>query len=148
MLGDGAEPPTDELLRLPPEARVYALVGAGSDGVSGNAWLPQLPRVLVRQVPRVPATAIYAGKEARLRIGGGFVLHLDEHQASAFRQVFLRLFWHEAEKESWPVDGKLEWRAAADRPFDVPHLLSTSRVRLDNADARLRAWFEGSPLGR
>jgi hypothetical protein len=97
-------------------------------------------------VPEVPTSAIYAGNEARLTIGDEIALRLDEAQSRAFRQVFLRLFWHESEEEAWSTDGGLEWRNALERPFDVPHLLSTSPVRLESAEATLAGALSGAKV--
>lgn len=119
-------------------AHVYALVGPDWGNNHGDHQLLQVPRVLVRRIPEVPASAILVGSEARLWIGGGFILRLDTDQAEALRQNFLRLFWHEASEEAWADGQQYAWRPARDRPFDIPLLPSTLPVRLETPEARLR----------
>ncbi len=118
-------------------ARVYALVGPSWGKNHADHQLLQAPRVLVRRIPEVPASAIHVGSEARLWIGGGFILRLDAEQAEALRQNFLRLFWHEASEEAWADGQQFAWRPARDRPFDIPLLPSTWPVRLETPEARL-----------
>jgi hypothetical protein len=117
--------------------RVYALVGPDWGKNHDDHQLLQVPRVLVRRIPEVPASAILIGSEARLWIGGGFILRLDADQAEALRQNFLRLFWHEASEEAWADGQQFAWCPARDRPFDIPLLPSTLPVRLDTPEARL-----------
>lgn len=118
-------------------ARVYALVGPDWGKDHADYQLLQVPRVLVRRIPEVPASAIHVGSEARLWIGSGFILRLDVAQADALRQNFLRLFWHEASEEAWADGHQFAWRPARERPFDIPFLSSTLRVRLEAPEARL-----------
>lgn len=118
-------------------ARVYALVGPNWGKNHADHQLLQVPRVLVRRIPEVPASVIHVGSEARLWIGGGFILRLDADQAEALRQNFLRLFWHEASEEAWADGQQFSWRSARDRPFDIPLLSSTLPVRLETPEARL-----------
>ncbi len=128
------------------ELAAHAAAGAHVYVLAAPAWgkgvvdprLLQAPRVLVRRVPEVPATSVHTASGARLWIGGGWSLRLDPGQADALRQVFLRLFWHDATEEAWSGGRQLDWRVAGDRPFDVPELQSGASVRLLAPDARLQ----------
>lgn len=124
-------------------ARVYALVGPGWGKDQADSQVLQAPRVLIRRLAEVPASAVHAGTEARLWVGGGFILRLDPTQAEALRQTFLRLFWHEATEEAWSGGRQFVWRPARERPFDVPEVPASASVRWEPADARLT----GDPRG-
>ncbi len=118
-------------------ARVYALVGPGWGKDRADTLVLQAPRVLIRRIAEVPASAVHASNAAHLWIGGGFMLRLDSNQAEALRHTFLRLFWHEATEEAWSGGRQFEWRPARERPFDVPEVPATASVRWEQADARL-----------
>lgn len=117
--------------------RTYVLVGTGWAGGSTAKQLAKAPRVLLRRVPEVPASAIHTDGDARVWLGGGTALHLDVAQARSLRQTFLRLFWHDAAEESWSGESKLVWRVAKDRPFDVPEVASSAPCRIVEPDTRL-----------
>jgi len=141
LLGTGSEDARAALLaHATAGARVYALVGPGWGKDQADTQVLQAPRVLVRRLAEMPASAVLAGTEARLWIGGGFILRLDPTQADALRQTFLRLFWHEATEEAWSGGRQLAWRPARERPFDVPEVPASASVRWEPADAR----FTGS----
>lgn len=144
LLGDGSERARVDLLaRVLADARVYALVGPGWGSDPADNQLLQIPRLLVRRLPEVPATSIHYETEACLWIGGGFILRLDPTQAEALRQTFLRLFWHEATEEAWSGGRQFVWRPARERPFDVPEVPVSASVRWEPPDARLT----GAPRG-
>lgn len=86
------------------------------------------------------------GGSARLWVGGKWSLRLDDPQTVAFRQVFLRLFWHNATEESWTGGRQLVWRAAKDRPFDVPELQRAAPLRLMPANAQIGIDLHGGLL--
>jgi hypothetical protein len=132
--GTGSVAPLVSLTRL--GARTYALVGP-TWGHGAESELAAVPNLLVRRLPELPATAMLVGPEARLWVGGGYSMRLDEAQASALRQVFLRHFWHEATEEGWSKGRSFSWRAAAARPFDVPELPANSPLRWERPDAHL-----------
>lgn len=69
--------------------------------------------------------------------GAPWCLRLDAPQANALRHIFLRLFWHDAVDEGWTGGKQLTFRPPAERPFDVPRLVSTATVRLVAANTRL-----------
>lgn len=144
LLGNGGEDARAALLaHAAAGARVYALVGPGWGKDQADSQVLQAPRVLIRRLAEVPASAVHAGTEARLWIGGGFILRLDPTQAEALRQTFLRLFWHEATEEAWSGGRQFVWRPARERPFDVPEVPASASVRWESADARLT----GDPRG-
>lgn len=144
LLGAGSEDARAALLaHATTGARVYALVGPGWGKDQADTQVLQAPRVLVRRLAEVPASAVHAGTEARLWLGGGFILRLDPTQAEALRQTFLRLFWHEATEEAWSGGRQFVWRPARERPFDVPEVPASASVRWEPADARLA----GDPRG-
>lgn len=144
LLGNGGEDARAALLaHAAAGARVYALVGPGWGKDQAGSQVLQAPRVLIRRLAEVPASAVHAGTEARLWIGGGFILRLDPTQAEALRQTFLRLFWHEATEEAWSGGRQFVWRPARERPFDVPEVPASAAVRMEPADARLT----GDPRG-
>lgn len=123
LLGAGSEDARSVLFaHAATGARVYALVGPGWGKDQADTQLLQAPRVLIRRLPEVPASAVHVGAEARLWIGGGFNVRLDPTQAEALRQTFLRLFWHEATEEAWSGGRQFAWRPARERPFDVPEV--------------------------
>jgi len=124
---------------------VAALEAHGSSGartyvLAPKGWRPggallRCPRVLVRRVAEVPVSAVLGPGGAAIWMGasaGGrapWWLRLCDEQAAALRQVFLRLFWHEAVDEAFTGGERSEFRAAAERPFDVPELPSGAVVR-------------------
>ena len=106
LLANQGEDPLPELLaHAGAGARVYVLVGPGWGKNQADSQELQAKHVLIRRIPEVPASAVLVGREARLWIGGGFVLRLEAAQAEALRQNFLRLFWHEATEEAWSGGG-------------------------------------------
>jgi hypothetical protein len=138
LLGESSEDARDALLaHAAAGTRVYALVGPGWGKERADSQVLQAPRVLVRRLAEVPASAVHAGTEARLWLGGGFILRLDPTQADELRQNFLRLFWHEATEEAWSGGHQFVWRPARERPFDVPAVPASASLRWDPADARL-----------
>ncbi len=144
LLGNGSEGARAALLaHASTGARVYALVGPGWGQDQVDNELLKAPRVLVRRLSEVPATAVHAGIDARLWIGGGFILRLDPTQAEALRQTFLRLFWHEAVEEAWSGGRQFVWRPARERPFDVPEVPASASVRWEPPGALLT----GDPRG-
>jgi hypothetical protein len=147
LLGDGGDDARAALLaHAGSGARVYVLVGPGWGKDQADNQLLHAPRVLIRRLPEVPVSAVHYGTEARLWIGGGFILRLDTTQTEAFRQTFLRLFWHEATEEAWSGGRQFVWRPARERPFDVPEVPASSSVRWEPADARLTGDSRGSMM--
>jgi predicted nucleic acid-binding Zn-ribbon protein len=145
LLGNGSEDARAALLvHAAAGTRVYALVGPGWGKDQTDSQVLQSPRVLVRRLAEVPVSAVHAGTEARLWIGGGFILRLDPTQAEALRQTFLRLFWHEATEEAWSGGRQFVWRPARERPFDVPEVPASASVRREPADARLSGDARGA----
>lgn len=144
LLGAGGEDARAALLaQAAAGARVYALVGPEWGTDPADSQVLQAARVLIRRLPEAPASAVHAGAEARLWLGGGFILRLDPTQAEALRQTFLRLFWHEATEEAWSGGRQFAWRPARERPFDVPEAPASAPVRWEPGDARLT----GDPRG-
>lgn len=145
LLGKGGEDARAALLaHAAAGARVYALVGPGWGKDQADTQVLKAPRVLIRRLAEVPASAVHAGTEARLWIGGGFILQFDPTQAEALRQSFLRLFWHEATEEAWPGSRQFVWRPARERPFDVPEVPASASVRWEPADVRLSGDAHGA----
>lgn len=124
--------------RVESKQRTYVLVGPSGLSDGATKAIANNSKVMLRRVPEVPVSAVHAGEAAQLCIGGGFVLHLDDRQSESLRQVFLRLFWHHASQETWPESGKVVWRPARQRPFDVPDLPPNAPLRLLSNDARLQ----------
>jgi len=145
LLGNGGEDARAALLaHAAAGARVYALVGPGWGKDQADSQVLQAPRVLIRRLAEVPASAVHAGTAARLWLGGGITLRLDPTQAEALRQTFLRLFWHEATEEAWSGGRQFVWRPARERPFDVPEASASATVRLEPPDARLTGDLRGA----
>lgn len=145
MLGSENGRAFDELIaHAAAGARIYVLVPTGWDGGATDEQLLQAPTVLFRRVPEVPVSGIITADGARAWLGGDWTLRLDGAQADAFRQVFLRLFWHDATEEASSGGAHLAWRVAGERPFDVPHLPRTAPVRLDGPDARIDLSMQGA----
>lgn len=145
LLGPGSEDARAALLtHAAAGARVYALVGPEWGKDESDSQMLQAPRVLVRRLAEVPASGVHTGTEARLWIGGGFILRLDPTQAEALRQTFLRLFWHEAIEEAWSGGHQFVLRPAGDRPFDVPEVSASASVRWEPTDARLSGDSRGT----
>ena len=126
--------------------RVYLIVPPGWGKNQLDTQLLACPRVLIRCVPEVPTTGVSLGGSARLWVGGKWSLRLDDSQTVAFRQVFLRLFWHNATEEAWTGGRQLVWRAAKDRPFDVPELQRAAPLRLMPANAQIGIDLHGGLL--
>lgn len=130
--------------------RVYVLAPEGWEPKDGA--VTRCPKVLVRRLPEVPATGIHTSSGAFVWMGaspGGeapWRLRLGSEQAAAFRQVFLRLFWHDASDEAFSGGKRLSFRAAGDRPFDVPEVTGGAPVRLVPPTAQLGAVAEGGLL--
>jgi hypothetical protein len=147
MLGaDEADGLRELLAHASSGARVYMLAGAGWGKGQIDPQVLQAPKVLIRRVPEVPATAVHTPLGSRLWLGGGWSLRLDDPQADTLRQTFLRLFWHDATEEAWSGGRQLPWRAASDRPFDVPELPPSAMVRLCGSDARLEGDVQGATV--
>lgn len=147
LLANQGEDPLPELLaHAGAGARVYVLVGPGWGKNQADSQELQAKHVLIRRIPEVPASAVLVGREARLWIGGGFVLRLEAAQAEALRQNFLRLFWHEATEEAWSGGAQLAWRAVHERPFDVPEIPPSASVRWEPPDAGLANHAHGALL--
>lgn len=127
-------------------ARVYVLVGPGWGRDETDSHLLEAKNILVRRIPEVPASAVLVGREARLWIGGGFVLRLDTAQSEALRQNFLRLFWHDATEEAWYGGQRFAWREACERPFDVPEITQAASVRWEPPEAKLANDVRGALL--
>lgn len=123
--------------------RVYVLAPAGWGQPKLNPQLLACPTVLIRRIPEVPTAGVYRASGAQLWMGAApsgeapWCLNLDAEQAEAFRQVFLRLFWHHATDEGWTGGKQLSFRPASERPFDVPELPRSAPVRLLGADEAL-----------
>ena len=119
-------------------ARVYVLAPPGWGESSADPGLAgrRKARVLVRRVPEVPASGVFSGGTAWLWLGplrtgpAPWRLGLDASQAAAFRQVFLRLFWHHAIDEAWTGAAGLAFRAVGEGPFDVPEPPRAAPVQL------------------
>lgn len=134
MLGKNPEHAEAMLGRLAfADKRVYVLVGPNWT----NQQLSTAPHILARRAPEVPVSAVLSENDARIWIGGGFALRLDQTQTCALRQTFLRLFWHVATEEAWSGGQRFAWRPARERPFDVPEVVTSAAVHLDVAGARL-----------
>lgn len=145
LLGAGSEDARAALLaHAVAGARVYALVGPGWGKDEADTQVLQASRVLVRRLAEVPASAVHAGTETRLWLGGGFILRLDPTQAEALRQTFLRLFWHEATEEAWSGGRQFVWRPARERPFDVPEVPASASVRWEPSNSRLSGDARGA----
>lgn len=145
LLGPGNQDARSVLLAHAAKGtRIYALVGPGWGKDQADLQMCQAPRVLIRRLPEVPASAVHVGTEARLWIGGGFIIRLDSTQAEALRQTFLRLFWHEATEEAWSGGRQFDWRPARERPFDVPEVPASASLRWEPSDARLTGGLRGA----
>lgn len=125
------------LIQAKTGARVYVLVGQGWSKGQGDKELLACPTVLIRKIPEVPVTGLFANDRAALWIGPKGSLSLDPQQSAAFRHLFLRLFWHQATEEAWTGAEKLSWRSAQERPFDVPELGAGGPLQLAPANASL-----------
>ena len=115
-------------------ARVYVLAPAGWE--PEDSAVVRCPKMLIRRLPEVPATGVHTASGASIWMGaapGGAApwrLRLAAEQATAFRQLFLRLFWHDATDEAFSGGTRLAFRTAGARPFDVPDLTGNAAVRL------------------
>jgi len=146
LLGNECEDARTALLNYAAAgARVYVLVGPGWGKDQVDSEVLQAPYVLIRRLEEVPATAVHTrAEEAVLWIGGGFILRLDRSQAEALRQIFLRLFWHEAIEEAWSGGRQFIWRPPGERPFDIPELPGSALVRWEPPNARLNGNTRGA----
>lgn len=132
MLGANNDAVYKELLvHAASGARVYLLVPEHwGTSEKTDPQLLHASKVLIRRAAEVPASAIVTSAGARVWLGGPWNLHLSDEQASALRQSFLRLFWHEGFEEAWTGEKQLLWRVARDRPFDVPEMSRHASVRV------------------
>ena len=135
MLADPAGPALRALLdHGRAGARVYVLAPVGWEPKGSD--ISGCPTVLVRRVAEVPVSGWHTDAGAQIWMGaqaGGdapWRLRLAPEQAASFRQLFLRLFWHEAVDEAFSGGNRLVFRAAGGRPFDVPNLSDGAPVRL------------------
>ncbi len=125
--------------------RVYLLAPTGWGTGRLEAAILSYPTVLIRRVPEVPVSGVLRASGARIWAGGThggaapWCLRLDSGQADALRQIFLRLFWHDAVDEGWTGGKQLAFRPPTERPFDVPPLPNAAQVRLVAAETRLDA---------
>ena len=144
MLRTDHAPVMNELL-TPASAgeRVYVLAPAGWGQSKIDPQLLACRTVLIRRVSEVPVAGVYRASEAKIWMGatpGGaapWCLRLDGEQSAAFRQLFLRLLWHQATDEGWTGGKQISFRSAAERPFDVPEPPRSAPLRLLGADAPL-----------
>jgi len=117
--------------------RAYCLAPAGWSSQQAPGWLTSAPAtsILVRRVLEPPVAAVLSGRRGWIWAGphgpGDWRLQLDPGQAEAMRLAFLELFWNRSDDEGWPQEGRLQWRARGEPPFDVPEPLSQDQVRLD-----------------
>lgn len=136
---------TDLLAHGESGARVYVLVPSEWGKGVVDERLLACSKILIRRIPEVPATGVHCINGTKLWLGrmasdlSPWRLRLDSSQAESFRQVFLRLFWHEAIEETWTSGQKLSFRVAGERPFDVPGLPHSAPIRLLPPNARLDA---------
>ena len=131
-------------------ARVYVLVPTDwIPAAASNRWLGSRS-VLIRKVPEVPVSGVHCANDARVWLGSAYggpapwCLRLDGGQVAAFRQVFLKLFWHHATEEAWTGGKALAFRVAAERPFDVPELHRSAPVALLAASEDPEMEFRGA----
>lgn len=128
-------------------ARVYVLAPAGWE--PKDSAVVRCPKVLIRRLPEVPATGVHSVSGAHVWMGaapGGATpwrLRLAAEQAAAFRHLFLRLFWHDANDEAFGGGKRLSFRPAGARPFDVPELTGCAPVRLVAPTAQLDSVARG-----
>ncbi|MGE4579270.1 MAG: hypothetical protein AB7F21_06995 [Desulfuromonadales bacterium] len=144
LASDSKQALTEFLAHAEAGGRVYVLVSPGWDSKSIEDHHLSDYKVLFRRVPEVPATGVYRANEARLRIdnpanASPWSLKLDRPQSEAFRQIFLRLFWHKATEEAWMNERQLTFRVAGERPFDVPELPNSAPLRLLPPETKLAA---------
>jgi predicted nucleic acid-binding Zn-ribbon protein len=122
--------------------RVYGLTPAGWPGNIAPDWLAgaSSTSVLFRRVRDAPMAAVICGGEGWLWLGAGgpgsWRVTLDTEQVAAARQVFLELYWNQADDEAWPADGGLQWHARGDPPFDLPRTVPQATVRLERTGAQ------------
>lgn len=141
--GEGAGPTSALLAHAEAGERVYVLSASGWDPRAAHARLRSSPRVLLRRVPQLAVSGILTSLGAWLWVGdrGGadarWRLRLDDEQAEALRQSFLRLFWHAAIDEAWTGAQPPVFRPARERRFEVPEPSSRAPIRIVHADAVL-----------
>lgn len=114
--------------------RVYILVPDG--------WTPpnqpelmKASNVFFRQIDAVPTPAIVTPQMSQLWLTKQWCLKLGQQQSASLRQLFLRLFWHDATREAWIENNKLNWRSSADRPADIPMLRTDAHLRPEPTNA-------------
>jgi vacuolar-type H+-ATPase subunit E/Vma4 len=140
MLGRDSKPARDWLISLGnPVIRTYLLASPGHGEFQEDEDLRSMANLLVRRIPEVPASAVITKAGAIIWIGGGLSIRLDSVQAGFLRHAFQRLFWHEATDEAWSAHGRLFWRKALPRPFDVPVIPANGLIRIEGAAAQLTA---------
>lgn len=99
-------------------ARVYALVDGSSPTID-----PRLlagTRVLLRRVPELQHSSVQTPFAARLWIGSGWSIPLDDAQRAGLRRLFLRAFWHDASEEAVLQGDTLAWGPPGARPEEIP----------------------------
>lgn len=140
MLGSDAEAANKELIKhAAAGTRGYVLVPPEWVRNTVDSQWQSAAHILIRRTAEVPATAVHTATGARLWVGGKWSLRLDAGQTASLRQVFLRLFWHEATEETWSGAKQFVWQPARERPFDVPELAAGAPVRLVGPATRLES---------
>ncbi|MBH24061.1 MAG: hypothetical protein CMH57_06350 [Myxococcales bacterium] len=132
--------------------RVYLLAPSGWSG--DLEWLSGASptQVLARRVREAPVAAVLGEGRGWVWAGaagpGPWRLTLSPPQIDALRQVFLRLYWDDADDEGWPANGQIVWRARGEAPFDIPRAAAGAVVRLERADdaqpdalGEVRSWY-------
>jgi hypothetical protein len=124
--------------------RVY-VVAALSAPLEELLGATNSPSLLIRRRADVPLCAILGAEESHLRLGGAGApwLRMNARQRGDLRQVFLRLFWHDAVEEGWIEDGKLRWSACRACPFQLTATHPDASVRLEPPGTPL-PWSEGA----
>ncbi len=133
----------------------FALAGARVYIVAPRGWAPKdrrwlrCEKVLVRWVTAVPVSGLLEAASAHLWVGATldqtpWRIALEADQRVAFRDLFLRLFWHDAVEEGWVEDGHLKGRPAQTRPFEVTLPPPSAPVSLVDQDTILTDLGEGS----
>lgn len=120
-------------------SRVYVLVSTQWD----EKHLPQRLRacrsVLIRRIPEVPVIGIHRAEQTTIWMGSSpsrpapWCLFLDPVQADSFRQLFVSLFWQQAEDEAWTGGKSLVFRPPGTAPFDIPTPTGAAPLQLHPA---------------